>query len=44
MAAYQSNYYLGDADYGIDDIIDGYSNFYNIDTIEPGITTNIYCI
>ena len=42
MAAYQNNYYLGDADYGIDDKIDGYSNIYNIDTIEPGMTTNIY--
>ena len=42
MAAYQNNYYLGDASYALDDQIDGYSNIFNIDTIEPGMTANIY--
>lgn len=42
MAAYQNNYYLGDADYVLDNKIDDFSNIFNIDTIEPGMTTNIY--
>ena len=42
MAAYQDNYSLGESSYAIDEQIDGYSNIYNIDKIEPGMSANIY--
>lgn len=42
MKAYQNNYFIGDANYTIDEQIDGYSNIYNIDSIEPGMSANIY--
>ena len=42
MTAYQNNYYLGDASYSIDEKIDGYSNIFNIDSIEAGMSANIY--
>ena len=42
MIAYQNNYRLGDVIFTLDDKIDGYCNIFNIDTIEPGMTTNIY--
>ena len=42
MTAYQDNYYIGTASYGLDDKIDGYINIYNIDKIESGMSANIY--
>lgn len=42
MSAYQNNYYLGDAMITLDDKIDGYSNIFNIDSIEVGMSANVY--
>lgn len=42
MVAYQDNYQLFDADYSLDVLVDGHSNIFGIDTIEPGMTANIY--
>ena len=42
MAAYQNNYFLGDSQYILDEKIEGYSNIYNIDSIEAGMSANIY--
>ena len=42
MTAYIDNYYAGTADYMVDEKIDGYSNIYNIDKIEAGMSANIY--
>lgn len=42
MNGYQNNYYLGTADYLLDGKIDGYINIYKVDSIEPGMTANIY--
>ena len=42
MTGYQDNYYLGTASYSLDDKVDGYSNIYNIDSVEVGMSANIY--
>ena len=42
MTAYQDNYYIDTASYNLDDKVDGYSNIYNIDKIEAGMSANIY--
>ncbi|WP_044915303.1 zinc ribbon domain-containing protein [Butyrivibrio sp. WCE2006] len=42
MNAYIDNYYAGDASYIFDEKIDGYSNIFNIDNIEAGMSANIY--
>ncbi len=42
MSAYQNNYFLGDATYTMDDKIDGYSNIFNINSIESGMSANVY--
>lgn len=42
MHGYQGGYLLDSADYTLDKKIDGYSNIFNIDSIEPGMSANIY--
>lgn len=42
MRAYQNNYYLGDASFAVDEKIDGYSNIFNVDSIEAGMSSDIY--
>ena len=42
MTAYLDNYFAGDATYTMDDKIDGYSNIFNIDSVEIGMSANIY--
>lgn len=42
MRAYRNEYLLPDSDFVLDDKIDGYSNIYNIDSIESGMSSDIY--
>ena len=42
MRAYQNGYSLGDASYSIEDSIDGYLNVFSVDSIEKGMTANVY--
>ena len=42
MRAYQDNYALDDAEFGLHDNIDGYVNIFDIDKIEKGMSANIY--
>ena len=42
MTAYQGNYYLGDASFVLDSQIDGHSNVFNVDSIEPGMSAKVY--
>ena len=43
MSAYQdNNYFLGDPSFVVDEKIDGYNNIFKIDTIEAGMSANIY--
>jgi len=42
MSAYQNNYFLGDATYTMDDKIGEYINVYNVESIEPEMSANIY--
>ena len=42
MSGYQNNYYLGSAVYSMTDDIEGYKNIYSVDSIEPGMSAQIY--
>lgn len=43
MTAYIDNYYIADdADYFLSDKVDGYTNIFDVDTIEVGMSANIY--
>lgn len=42
MDAYQNNYFLGDADYILDAKIDNYTNVFTVESIEPGMSSNVY--
>lgn len=42
MSAYQNAYFLGDASFILDDKIDNYINIFNVDSIEPGMSANVY--
>ena len=42
MRGYRNGYLLPDSDFILDDKIDGFSNIYNIDTIESGMSSDIY--
>ena len=42
MRGYRNGYLLPDSDFILDDKIDGFSNIYNIDTIESGMCSDIY--
>lgn len=42
MRAYQDNFYLGDANFTQSEKIGGYINIFDIDSIEPGMSANIY--
>ena len=42
MRAYQNNYFLGDSEFILDDKISGFRNIYNVDSIAPGMSANIY--
>ncbi len=42
MTAYRNNSYIGDADYSLNEQIDGYSNIFDIDSIQPGMISKVY--
>ena len=42
MRSYQNNCFLGDTEYLLDDTIDGYIDINDIDSIEPGMSANVY--
>ena len=42
MRAYRNGYLLEDPTFTLDDKIDGFSNIFNIDNIESGMSSNIY--
>lgn len=42
MRCYHNNIHIGTADYGFDDNVNGYTNIYDVDGIEAGMTTDIY--
>jgi len=42
MRAYQDNYRLEDSSFGLDDKVDGFINIYNIESIAPGMSGNVY--
>lgn len=42
MTLYANNYVMSGPDYGIDEKISDYSNVYNVDTIQAGMSSRIY--
>lgn len=42
MQLYVDDYLIDDADYILDDKIDGFNNIFNIDSVESGMSANIY--
>lgn len=42
MRCYQDNLYLGNADYTLDKTIDGYIDIHDVDSVEPGMSADIY--
>lgn|GEM_PF-3000303 len=42
MRAYKDNYYIDTASFLTNEKIDGYTNIYDVDHIEPGMSANIY--
>ena len=42
MKAYHKNHYIGEADFSLDDNIDGYINVYDVDKIMPDMSAKIY--
>ncbi len=42
MAAYRNNSYIGEAEYILDEQIDGYSDVFDIDSIQPGMSAKVY--
>jgi len=42
MRAYQDNFALGDAVWSLDDKVDNYLNIFDVESIEPGMSSNLY--
>ena len=42
MRAYQDGTLLGDATYTLNDKVDGYINIFDVDSVAPGMSSNIY--
>ena len=42
MRAYCNNFFIGEASYALDDKVDGFINIYDINSIESGMSSNIY--
>lgn len=42
MRCYHNNIHIGTADYGFGDNVKGYTNIYDVDGIEAGMTTDVY--
>ena len=42
MRAYQDNFALGDAVWSLSDKVDNYLNIFDVESIEPGMSSNVY--